>query len=175
MAYPKARITRSRSRSRSRSRNMRKKHLVKSKKNHSKKYRGGDSALTADQVETAIRNTDPVNLTLRNGTIFATVSHYYNPSEKIINFLGESEPRENPTFLGTSSGGALVHFLYRSQDNGDFLVYYQPSREGKITAYYLKQWMITYIGQMEDMENPMTSSRKNRDILRDIRNRGEYY
>lgn len=176
MTYPKARITRSRSRSR----NMRKKHLVKSKRNnrsrkskktHSRKYRGGDAAVRAEDIEAIIRARKAK--TLIPGTIFATVSYHFNPSNTIHNFLAESTPGYPPTMLGTSSGGALEHYLYRSTNNDTFLVYNQPSRK-ETTVYHLDEWMVQYIGQMEDMENAIASKRKNREFLEDIESRRQY-
>lgn len=152
MAYPKARITRSRSR------NMRKKHLVKSKRNnrsrkskktHSRKYRGGDSAVPANVIQEMINSGKA--MVMSSDTNFAKVSSIYKPSEKIDNFLAKSEPGDTPTFLGSSSGGALEHFLYHSDGGNKFLVYYEPGKKN-LTVFHLDGWMIDAIQNQEKME-----------------------
>ena len=166
MTYPKTRITRSRSRSR----NMRKKHLVKSKrnnrsrkskKNHSRKYRGGDSAVAAEDIQAII---DAGNAKAMTDSDFAKLSFHFNT---IKSYLAESRPGDphqitpgdTPTFIGSSSGGALEHFLYRSINNAYrsinnafFLVHYKPGT-GELTVYYLNERRINYIRTHEENEN----------------------
>ena len=153
MTYPKARITRSRSRSR----NLRKKHLVKSKrinrsrktkKTHSRKYRGGDSAVAAESIEAII--ADGKAKVVPQETNFAT-SFLPATIKKINTFLTHSKPGEPPTFIGSSSEGAVWHFLYRSENRGDFLVYNEHARM-ETSVYYLKGWMIDAIKTQEQVE-----------------------
>tara|TARA_B100001175_G_C19513652_1_gene645662 strand:+ start:6532 stop:6975 length:444 start_codon:yes stop_codon:yes gene_type:complete len=134
---------------------MRKKHLVKSKskrnnrsrkskKNHSRKYRGGDSAVAAEDIQAIIDAGNAKAMTY--GTNFAKVSYIYKPSNTINNFLAESTPGGLPTFIGSSSGGDLEHFLYRSKNNDTFLVYNYNVRARRETyVYYLEEWMINDI------------------------------
>jgi hypothetical protein len=166
MTYPKTRITRSRSR------NMRKKHLVKSKskrinrsrkskKNHSRKYRGGDSTVTAADIEQII--TDGKAETLKVNNVFAEVSSEYKPSDKINSFLSKRAPGAPPTILGYAYGGGRTHLLYRSKEEKDFLVIvfntvkYDGSKyviEPKeiLKVYYLKDWMLEQIRNKENRE-----------------------
>ena len=157
MTYPKTRKTRSRSRSRSR--NMRKKHLVKSKskrinrsrkskKNHSRKYRGGDSAVSAEDIQAII---DAGNANRMTGSYFAKQSFLFN-SSNTNNFLAESRP--GPTFIASTSRDALIlhHFLYRSKNNYIYLVDYKQGT-GELTVYFLPERMINYIRTQDEVEN----------------------
>lgn len=178
MTYPKARITRSRSRSR----NMRKKHLVKSKRNnrsrkskktHSRKYRGGDAAVRVENIEAIIRAGKAK--TFEQGTDFPKVSYHFNPTEKIHTFLQHSNPGDPPTMLGTSSGGAREHFLYHSNNNNIFLVYNMPGIK-ETNVYYLEEWMITDIKKKQEIEERTAFGPVYRErTLDEIRNRRQDY
>jgi hypothetical protein len=156
MTYPKTRITRSRSRSR----NMRKKHLVKSKskrinrsrkskKTHSRKYRGG--GLSAEEIEKVIKDIEKViedknALTLRKYKTFPKVSDL--TTRNIINdFLKDKESDPPLIELGTSYGGMRNHFLYRSPDKKYFLVTvsYDLNNKKLTNVYYFKPWMFAAI------------------------------
>jgi hypothetical protein len=122
---------------------MRKKHLVKSKskrinrsrkskKNHSRKYRGGDSAVSAEDIQAII---DAGNANRMTGSYFAEQSFLFNSSNTINNFLAESRPHDPPTFIASTSRDAMDHFLYRSKNNDIYLVDYKQGT-GEPTVYF---------------------------------------
>lgn len=153
MTYPKARI----SRSRSRSRNMRKKHLVKSKRNnrsrkskktHSRKYRGGDS------IETEIERIISAGRaeTLKPYTEFAKASYVFNPTETVQMFKN-SHAAPLLVKIGTSYGGVRTHWLYRSHTREEFLIQESTAPGDRpIVVYHLNDWMLDQIYDNEEEE-----------------------
>jgi hypothetical protein len=92
------------------------------------------------------------------GTNFAKVSSIYNPSNTINNFLRASRPGAPPTSIGTSSGGAMEHLLYRSRNNDTFLVivyntvrfdngeyFIKPNTNKDPIVYHFEPWMFAAI------------------------------
>ena len=152
MTYPKARITRSRSRSR----NMRKKHLVKSKskrnnrsrktkKNHSRKYRGGWSV---SEIEEIIKEGKAK--TLEKGTEFekAPASVACQPTKTVREFKNSNA--EQVLMVIGYSGGYRRHSLYRSPTHGEFLIEESMvPREEPIKVYHLEDWMLQQIYEAE--------------------------
>ena len=186
MTYPKTRITRSRSR------NMRKKHLVKSKskrinrsrksnKNHSRKYRGGDPAVTAEYIQDIIDGNIVTEIPV--GTELEKVSSIYNPSITIDNFLRESRPHEPPTFLGYCDRGGRTHLLYRSKNNHTFLVivyntvrfdngeyFIKPNTNKDPIVYHFEPWMfaaiiVEEIGYQNEEERIQKEEQEERRII----------
>jgi hypothetical protein len=132
---------------------MRKKHLVKSKRNNrSRKYKGGN----LDRIEGIIEERDPEDgrrthvKEMTEGINFAKVSGVYEPVKKITNFMRNNE---RVAELGYTSGGALKHYLYRSDNDVCFLVFdYTTSINQEPDVYYLRGWMLDAIFNQETEE-----------------------
>ena len=160
MTYPKARKTRSRSRSR----NMIKKHLVKSKrinrsrkskKNHSRKYRGGGFSIKQpNDVENQnllgnIEYTPMQNISWEQN--FTAVDGLQG---KIQSFQKNNKSGPRILKLGHGGSGDRIHLLYRSSENSNypdqnFLII--DSVDSRPIVYNLKLWMLK---KFYDFETP---------------------